>query len=147
MLQWPLDSVKCTARITISKHRIIELFWFENVDEETVIVKKERYIDMLNKFWRAPTTRCVANRDVQCFQQEGITPYTANITMKKLDHRFLNRLISIHPDLNPQIFFFFFYLWGFLKNSEYGNNPPSIAEPQSGHKSDSCQTEKKRASG
>lgn len=125
--------MKCTAWVAISKHGIIGPFWFENEAGETVTVTKERYIVVLNKFWRTLGARRGVNRGVQWFQQDGATPHTANITMEWLDHRFPNRLISRRrepewsphsPDLNPPDF----YLWGFLKDNVYGNNPQSIAE-------------------
>ena len=39
-LQRPLHSVKCTARVAISKHGIIGLFWFED-DEHSVTINTE----------------------------------------------------------------------------------------------------------
>ena len=68
MLQRPLHSGKCSAWVDISKRGIIGLFWFENADEEAVTVIKERFIDVLNKFWRALGIGCGVNRDVQWFQ-------------------------------------------------------------------------------
>uniref|UniRef100_UPI00358E2E41 uncharacterized protein n=1 Tax=Myxine glutinosa TaxID=7769 RepID=UPI00358E2E41 len=133
VLQRPLHSVKCTAWVAISKHGIIGPFWFEDADEEAVTVTKERYIVVLNKFWRGLGRRRGMNRDVQWFQQDGATPHTANVTMEWLDHRFPDRLISRRrepelsphsPDLNPPNF----YLWGFLKDHVYENRPQSISE-------------------
>ena len=133
ILQRPLHSVKCTAWVAISKHGIIGPFWFEDADEKAATVTKERYIVVLNKFWRALGKRRDINRDVQWFQQDGATPHTANITMEWLDHRFPDRLISRRrepewsphsPDLNPPDF----YLWGFLKDHVYEKRPQSIAE-------------------
>ena len=100
--------------MAISKHEIIEPFWFENADEDAVTVINERYIHVLNKFWRALGTRCGVNQDVQWFQQNGAIPHIANITMEGFDHRFSNRLISrrhepewslYSPNLNLQDFY------------------------------------------
>ena len=88
ILQMPLHSAKCTAWVAISKHGIIGPFWFENDVGETVTVNKERYIVVLNKFWRALGARRGMRREEQWFQQDGATPHTANITMEWLDHRF-----------------------------------------------------------
>ena len=52
VLQRPLHSVKCTAWVAVSKHCIIRPFWFENDVGETITINKERYIVVLNKFWR-----------------------------------------------------------------------------------------------
>ena len=88
---------------------------------------------VLNKFWRTLCACHGVHRDKQWFQQDGATPHIANITMKWLDHRFAGRLISRccipewsshSPDLNPPDF----YLWGFLKDHVYQNNPQTIAE-------------------
>ena len=133
VLQRPLHSVKCTAWVAISKHGIIGPFWFENDVRETMTVNKERYIVVLNKFWRTLCARRGVHREEQWFQQDGATPHTANITMEWLDCCFAGRQISRRripewsphsPDLNPPDF----YLWGFLKDHVYQNNPQTIAE-------------------
>ena len=133
MLQRPLHSVKCTARVAISKHGIIRLFWFQNVDEETVTVTKEHYIDVLKKSLRALGTHRGVNQDVQWFQQDGATLHTAKITMEWLHHRIPNRLISKRWDLegslhSPNLNRPDFHLCGFLKDNVNENNPQSIAE-------------------
>ena len=96
-------------------------------------VNKERHIMVLKKFWGTLCARRGVHREEQWFQQDGATPHTANITMEWLDRRFAGRLInrrripewSLHsPDLNPPDF----YLWGFLKDVGYKNNPQTIAE-------------------
>ncbi|KAG0711490.1 hypothetical protein GWK47_020507 [Chionoecetes opilio] len=69
----------------ISKHGIIRPFWFEDDDNNAVMGTKERYILVLNKFWKGLGTRRGVNRDEQWFQQDGATPHTANITMEWLD--------------------------------------------------------------
>ena len=133
VLQGPLHSAKCTVWVAISKHGIIGPFWFENDVEETVTVNKKHYIVVLNKFRRALGASRGMRREEQWLQQDGATPYTVNITMEWLDHRFAGRLISRRripewsphsTDLNPLDF----YLWGFLKDHVYQNNPQTIAE-------------------
>ena len=52
VLQRPLDSVKCTSWVAISKHGIIGPFWFEMDVGETMMVNKELYIVVPNKFWK-----------------------------------------------------------------------------------------------
>ena len=121
-------SMKCTAWLAISKFEIIRAFCFENADEEGIIVTEERYNDTLNKIWRALGTHRGVYRNVQWFYKDGATPHTANITIEWLNYPFLNRLISRRrepewsphsSDLNPPGF----YLWGFLKDNVYENNP------------------------
>ena len=94
---------------------------------------KERYIEVLKKFYTRLRSCRGINEEIQWFQQDGATPHMANITMQWLDKRFPERLISRRrgpewaphsPDLNPLNF----YLWGFLKDSVYENHPTTIAE-------------------
>jgi hypothetical protein len=63
----------------------------------------------------------------------GATPHTTNDSLAWLRARFKDRLISrkceiewvAHsPDLNPP----YFYLWGYLKDNVYENNPQTIGE-------------------
>ena len=82
VLQRPLRSVNWAAWVANLNHEIIGLLWFENADKESVTVTKERYIDVLNKFWEVLGTRRGVNRDVQWFQQDRATSHTANITME-----------------------------------------------------------------
>ena len=133
VLQRRRHSLKCTAWVGILKHGIIGPFWFDNDVGETMTVNKERYIVVLNKFWRTLCARRGVNREEQWFQQDSAILHTANITMKWLDRRFAGRLISRprisewsqpSPDLNPPDF----YLWGFLKNHVYQNNLQTTAE-------------------
>ncbi|GFO30707.1 transposable element tc3 transposase [Plakobranchus ocellatus] len=74
-------------------------------------------------------------RAEQWFQQDGATPYTSNESLTWLRQRFPDRLISRRcdpewaphsPDLNPP----HFYLWGYLKDNVYINNPPDNPRPQ-----------------
>ena len=44
-LQGPLHSMKCTAWVAISKHRIIGPYWFLDDNEQSVIVNTERYFE------------------------------------------------------------------------------------------------------
>ena len=72
-------------------------------------------------------------RVLQWFQQDGATPHTSKESLAWLQQRFPDRLISrrcdpqwspYSPDLNPPDF----YLWGYLKNRVYANNPQSIPD-------------------
>ena len=48
VLQKLLYSLKCTAWVAISK---LGPYWYENENKKALIVTKERYIEVLNKFW------------------------------------------------------------------------------------------------
>ena len=63
----------------------------------------------------------------------GATPHTTNDSLAWLRERFKDILISrkceiewtVHsPDLNPP----YLYLWGYLKDNVYENNPQTIGE-------------------
>ena len=96
-------------------------------------VNSERYIQVLGKLWTALGRRRYVVRALQWFQQDGATPQFSNESHAWLRRRFPDRLISRRcdpewsahsPDLNPPDF----YLWGYLKDNVYGNNPQTIAE-------------------
>ena len=61
----PLHSVKCNAWVDILKHGIIGPFWFKNDVGEIMTVNKERYIVVLNKFWRTLCARCGMHQEQQ----------------------------------------------------------------------------------
>lgn len=139
VLQRPLHSVRCTAWVAMSKHGIIGPIWFEDENENAVTVNKERYLVVLQQFWTAlgRRNRAIGRnpflRAEQWFQQDGATPHTANVTLAWLDEKFPDRLISRRrdpewsphsPDLNPPDF----YLWGYLKDNVYRDNPQTIPE-------------------
>ena len=60
-----LHSVKCNAWVAILKHGIIGPFWFENDLGEIMTVNKERYIVVLNKFWRTLSACCGMHQEEQ----------------------------------------------------------------------------------
>ena len=129
----PLHSVKCTAWMTISRHGLIGPFWFEDTDGNALMVNKDRYLQVLMKFWRALGRRNDLVRDNQWIQQDGAPPHTARETLAWLYQTFGDRVISrmtAHewaphsPDLTPPDFF----LWGYLKARVYKNSPQTISE-------------------
>ena len=132
-LQRPLHSVKCTACVAISKHGIIEPFWIEDDNERSVTINTEQYVQVLGKFWTALGRRRGGVRVLQWFQQDGASPHSSNESLAWLQQRFPDRLISRRcepqwsphsPDLNPPDF----YLWVYLKDRVYGNNPQTIPD-------------------
>ena len=73
-------SLKCTAWAAISKHGIIGPFWFEKAQEQPLTITKERYLEVLNKFWHGLGLMS-RGRGVnrvqgghQWYQQDGATP-------------------------------------------------------------------------
>ena len=97
------------------------------------MVNSQRYIEVLQKFWRILGRRRGFERDGQWFQQDGATPNAPNETLQWLrqhsGNRFISRRCEIEwaphsPDLNPPDF----YLWDYLKDNVYENNPQKIPE-------------------
>ena len=132
-LQRPLHSVKCTAWVAITKHSIIGPFWFEDDNERSVTINTERFIQVLGKFWTALGRQRGVVKVLQWFQQDGATPHFSNDSLAWRQQCFPDRLISrrcdlqwsLHSsDLNPPDF----YLWGYLKDRVYGNNPQTIPD-------------------
>ena len=92
-----------------------------------------RYVAVLMKFWASLGRRRGIDRDEQWFWQDGDHLHTTNDSLAWLRERFKDRLISRKceiewaaqsPDLNPP----YFYLWGYLKDNMYENNPQTIGE-------------------
>jgi len=88
---------------------------------------------VLGKFWTALGRRRGVIRVLQWFQQDGDTPHSSNESLSWLQQRFPDRMISHRcdlqwsphsPDLNPADF----YMWGYLKDRVYGNNPKTIPD-------------------
>jgi len=73
-LQKPLHSMKCTAWVAISKHGIIEPFWFEDNNERSVTINTKQYVQVLGRFWTELGRRRGVVRVLQWFQQDGATP-------------------------------------------------------------------------
>jgi len=100
----------------------------------SVSINTERYVQVLGKLWTALGRRRGVVRVVQWFQHDGATPHSSNESLASLQQRFPDRLLisrscdpqwSPHsPDLNlPD-----FYLWGYLKDRVYGNNPQTVPD-------------------
>ena len=107
--------------------------WFEDANERATTVNIERYIQVMRQFYATLGRRRGIVRDQQWFQQDGATPHTSNDLLAWLQQHFPGRLISRRcdpewaphsHDLNPPDF----YLWGYLKDNVYRNNPQIIQE-------------------
>ena len=132
-LQRPIHSIKCTAWMAISKHGLIGPFWFEDADGKALTVNKDRYLQVLVKFWNTLGRRNDLSREDQWIQQDGAPPHTARETIAWLEQHFGDQVISRltehewaphSPDLTPPDFF----LWAYLKSNVYKNNPTTIRE-------------------
>ena len=72
-------------------------------------------------------------REEKYFQQDCAIPHAANVTKEWLDRRFAGRLNHRRfvPEWSPHSSILKrpdFYLWGFLKDHVYQNNPQKTAE-------------------
>ena len=112
---------------------LIGLYWFEDDEEHAMTVNTERYLQIIRKLWATLGQRRRVVRAEQCFQQDGAIPQTSNDSLNWLRQLFPDRLISRRcdpewaphsPDLNPPDF----YLWGYLKDNVYTNNPQTIPD-------------------
>lgn len=137
--QKPLHSQKVTVSAAISAKGIIGLYFFENSQGLSVTVNTDRYVTMLQEFLR-PTLGGLQEYNSQTwFQQDAATCHTSNPSMDVKKEMFPNKVISKRgniewpprsPDLSPPDFF----LWGFLKDKVYSNNPKTIKYPSgNGH--------------
>lgn len=63
-------------------------------------------------------------------QQDGVTAYIANKTMRFLYEFFDNRIVrwALWPARSPVLSSLDFFLWGHLKNEVYKNNPKIITD-------------------
>lgn len=113
-------------------HGVIGPFFFENEDDEVAVtVNGPRYREMITSYlWSQ-----LEGIDVGeiWFQQDGAPCHTATATINLLRSKFIGRVISRHGDkewpprscdLTPLDYF----LWGFVKDKVYANNPGTICE-------------------
>ena len=77
----------------MSSTGIIGPFFLEDADGHTQTVNKERYVEILKRYWVA-LQRGSPGADRLWFQQDGATPHTARVTLRWLEERFGTRLIS-----------------------------------------------------
>ena len=129
----PLSVEKVTVWCAIGRNGIIGPYWSEDDNGRPVTVNTERYVEMMRrKFIPALRRKCGVDMNTVIYQQDGATPHTSNVSLEYLRRYFPgNRLISRRtdnpwpahsPDLSPPDFF----LWGYLKERVYHNNPQTI---------------------
>src|SRR6185437_1012909 len=130
----PLHPQKTTVWCAISSTAIYgPIFIHETINAE-------RYRDeILEPFIEFLKSHNEVDIESAYFQQDGARPHTANLTLDLLHDAFGNRVLSnryperfavghhwppYSPALNPCDF----YLWGYLKDRVYRNNPHNIDE-------------------
>ena len=85
---------------------IIEPFWFEDHNEQSVTINTERYVQVPSKFWAALGRRRGVVSVLQSFQQHGATPHSSNESLAWQQQRagVTRSGHSIHRIWTPQIF-------------------------------------------
>ena len=105
---------KVTVWCALSAQGIIGPFFFEDCAGATVTVNSDRYLTVLERFWRALNAKCVDTINLQWFQQDGAPSHTSRSALDWLNDRMENRIISrraavnwpVHsPDLTPLDFY------------------------------------------
>ena len=93
--------------------------------------QSKQYLPVFRKFWTAFGRQREVVRVYQWFQQDGATPHPLNQSQAWLQKRFPDQLVGLwcdpeclphSSDLNPPDF----YLWVYLKDKVYVNNPQAI---------------------
>jgi hypothetical protein len=129
----PLSVEKTTVWCALGKNGIVGPYFFEDDNGHRVTVNSDRYIDMLRRrFIPALRRRRGFDMNTVVFQQDGAPPHCSNRTLEYLGQHFPgDRLISrrtdnpwppYSPDLTPLDYF----LWGYLKERVYEDNPDTI---------------------
>ena len=128
-IQHRLHSPKCTVWCGIMTERIIGPYFFEDEEGHPERVTGALYRTMIENFLLPE----VAGNQQVWFQQDGATAHTADLTMALLRDIFNDRLISRNADFpwpprSPDLTAHDYFLWGYLKERVYVNNPQTIAE-------------------
>lgn len=129
ILETPLYPEKVTVWCGFWSGGVIGPYFFEDDLGERVTVNGPRYRTMITNFlWNALEGMDMGN---MWFQQDGATCHTALESIRVLREMFGDRIISIRGnvnwpprscDLTPLDFF----LWGYLKEKVYSDNPQTI---------------------
>ena len=129
----PLSVEKVTVWCAIGRRGIIGPYFFEDERGRSVTVNTDRYVEMLrSKFIPALRRKQGVNMNNVIYQQDGAPPHCSNVSLDFLNEyfpgdRFISRRTNnpwpaYSPDLSPADYF----LWGYLKERVYCNNPQTI---------------------
>ena len=129
--QRELYPIKCTVWCGVTSERVMGPYFFEDEEGVTVTVTAQRYQQMIENCLR-PT---IHGNPEMWFQQDGATAHTARQSMTLLRGLFGERLISRisgfnWPSRSLDLTAPDFFLWGYLKERVYVNNPRTIKELQ-----------------
>jgi hypothetical protein len=105
--------------------------FFENVEGGTITVNAEWYKVMLERFMQ--NELCPHQLDLLCFQQDGATAHTAQISMQVHRTMFSGRLISrfrdiIWPAHSSDLVVPDYFLCNYVKSKVYKTHPVNIED-------------------
>jgi hypothetical protein len=117
-----LHPAKIGVWAAMSRSRIIGPVFFDST------VNSETYLTFIDEFVNSFSSEELDN--IQ-FQQDGARPHTCNATMNRLYELFPPDNVISHPDWparSPDLSTHNNFLWSYLKNRIYNNNPKTIEE-------------------
>lgn len=127
----PLHEPKVTVWCGVTAEKIIGPYFFEDERGITTTINGERYRTMLQHFLAAEMQEL--EQEDMWYQQDGATAHTARETMAILSRMFPGRIISkngdvVYPPRSPDLTVPDFFLWGYLKDRVFVNNPENLEE-------------------
>ncbi|KAL7630171.1 UNVERIFIED_CONTAM: hypothetical protein RMT77_019690 [Armadillidium vulgare] len=131
--QRQLHSPKVTVWCAMSRSGIIGPYFFEGSNSASVTVNSERYVNMIETYFRPIVENDSRFNRNTWFQQDGATAHTARAAMTAVRALFPQKLISRFGDLawpprSPDITPCDYFLWGYLKSRVYVNQPRTITD-------------------
>jgi len=120
--QRPLHGAKVKVCCAVYSHDISSPYFFENEEEPTVNANAELYKVMLKTLLRIELHP--HQQDLLCFQQDGATAHTAEISIQVLRTTFSGRFISRFADItwpnrSPDHAVPGYLLWGCVESKVY----------------------------
>ena len=131
IVEKPMHPQRVTVWCGLWAGGVLGPYFFENDAGEAITVNGVRYREMVTNFlW--PELEHMDVEDMW-FQQDGATCHTANETMALLREKFNGRIIARGGDVNwpPRscdLTPLDYFLWGYLKEKVYVDNPRTIQE-------------------
>ena len=130
----PFSQEKVSAWCAIGRTSIIGPFSFEDDNENQVTLDTDRYIALMwTKFIPALRSKRGVDMSTTIYQQDGAPTHCSDRSLKFLGRYFPgDRLTSRRTDFpwppnSPDLNSCCYFLWGYLKERTYDNNPQTLA--------------------